>query len=148
MMGNIASTKFLIEVGTNIFLETPYQGYGLYLFFATYTESDFVSRSPEKIAWDLILVNAVSLEWRELFPDTDFDELYEFSPLHKSVLGLSSCSLESIIHAEPNCINQTDRYGKTALFWAVHLGDSEATRTLLSHGSDCNKADNIGKTPL
>lgn len=103
-------------------------------------------RSPEKAAWDRILGKYWSHERREgmksLFPNPDLDELYEFSLLHKIVLGLiSGHSVESLMRMDPNQIDMPDSTGRTPLFWAVIRGDSGATQQLLSCGPDLNRQD-------
>ena len=45
-------------------------------------------------------------------------------------------------------IDSTDRTGRTALSWAVELGDLEITDKLLAKGADPNIADNAGCIPL
>ena len=84
-----------------------------------------------------------------LFPNPDFDELYEFSQLHKVVLGLDSHTIKESITAEPAQVNKADKSGNTALSWAVRRGDSETVRALLSYEPDYNDAqDRIGYKPL
>lgn len=81
-------------------------------------------------------------------PYPDFDELYDFSPLHNAVLGLTSRSLEDTICAEPTLLDQKDRSNKTALSWAALKGDQEAVRIILSHRPDLNTQDSMGRSPL
>lgn len=84
-----------------------------------------------------------------LFPDPDFDELFEFSLLHKVVLGLRvDCSIESVMRIDPSQIDKPDSSGTTPLAWAVSRGDIKATEKLLSYQPDCNKLDRWGASPL
>ena len=83
-----------------------------------------------------------------LFPKPDFDELYNFTPLHLAVLGLRNGSLDGILHDTEMHPDETDQIGRTALTWAALRGDHEALETLLAHGADCNKTDKIGNAPL
>ena len=103
-------------------------------------------------AWDRILINDESHEWREtlesLFPKPDFEERYNFSLLHQAVLGLVPYSIESILNEDIDQTNRTDFYGRTALSWATWRGDHRAVEALLSYRPDCNKADKDGTTPL
>ena len=103
--------------------------------------------------WDKILSKQWSLELQHrmmtLSPDPDFDELYEFSLLHKAVLGLIDHSIEESILAEPGQVGKQDKGGRTALSWAVCRRDSEMTRKLLSHEPRYSKAgDRRGIPPL
>lgn len=114
--------------------------------------TDPPKRVHQKLAWDRILKGARSSQWRDemraLFPDPDLEELYGFSVLHKAVLGLNSRSIEDILSAEPTLIDKIDYDSKTALTWAAWRGDGGSVGTLLSHGSDPNKADHIARSPL
>ena len=83
-----------------------------------------------------------------MLPPPDLDEFYSFDPIHKAVVGLSKDSVESIIDANEAQIDSRDRFGRTALTWAVWRGDIEATRTLLLHKPDLNIADNFGRVPI
>lgn len=56
--------------------------------------------------------------------------------------------MESVIHTDLTRINQTDHNNRTALSWAVWGGDDDTTQKLLSYGSNCNKKDNFGRSPL
>ena len=126
-------------------IETP-----SYIFLIMTTNDDS-SSSAKKLAWNRILANVRSLEWRErmkyLFPKPEFEEMYNFSPLHKVVLGLEKQSIESCLDVN-NRIDDVDATGRTALSWAVHRGDQEITRRLLMLGSDPNKATMTGFAPL
>lgn len=110
------------------------------------------NRSTQKYAWNQILTGRRSAEWRDetrsMFPSPDLDELYEFSPLHKAVLGLTSQSVDSVIGTETNLIDQTDSDGRTALSWAAGRDDKEALQTILSYTPDLNKNDHLGRSPL
>ena len=133
---------------------TPSSSKNVMAFMNTRYNAKMVDRSPQRAAWDRILANTFSPEWREemtfLFPDPDFDELYGFGLLHKAVLGLvgPGLSIEGVIHADPSQIDNTDCAGKTALSWAVWRGDLESAQTLLAHRADCNKSDILGKPPI
>ena len=85
---------------------------------------------------------------QSLMPAPDVDDLYNFRPLHKAVLGIGGYQLESVITAAENNIDVPDSGGRTPLSWAVQCGNSRATRELLSRGADCNQAGNDGVTPI
>ena len=85
---------------------------------------------------------------KSLFPEPDFDGYYDFSLLHKAVLGLTSRSVKSILNEDGIQINSTDSCGRTALLWATYRGDYRTVQTLLDHGPDCNQEDKVGETPL
>ena len=123
-----------------------------YVSVPAYGNANNASRSAQVAAWDRILMNDESHEYREtlgsLFPKPDFEECYAFSPLHQSVLGLVDRSIESILNEDSNQINSTDSYGRTALSWATWRGDHRAMEVLLSYKPDCNTVDKNGTTPL
>ena len=85
---------------------------------------------------------------KSLFPDPDFDELFDFNLLHKAVLGLENCSIETAMATDSSQINKQDSEGYTPLTWAVCRGDLGAAKQLLSYRPDCNMPDQWGLTPL
>ena len=117
-----------------------------------FSNADPLSRSAQLAAWDRILMNDESYEYRKtlesLFPKPDFEECYAFSNLHLSVLGLVSRSAESILKENPDQINSTDSYGRTALLWATWRDDYQTMELLMSYRPDCNTTDKNGTTPL
>lgn len=134
-----------------MFIESPQYLYEqLHLEF--HNRTDFISRSAQLAARDRILVNDGSNEWREslkaLFPKPDLEESYQFSTLHKAVLGLSHRSIENVLDEDRAQIDEVDCFGRTALSWAVFRHDSQAVGTILSYEPDCSRADNAGDTPL
>ncbi|KAL9618388.1 MAG: hypothetical protein Q9160_006896 [Pyrenula sp. 1 TL-2023] len=132
LVANLDSTKFLLEIGADI--------------------NSSLQWPAKKLAWDRILANVRTPKWRQelesLFPDPDFEEVYNFSALHTAVLGLISQSIKSILCVEPTLLDQTDAGGRSALSWAAQKGDEEAIRTLLSYRANPDIADDLGKTPL
>ena len=86
---------------------------------------------------------------RSLFPDPDIDDLYDFSLLHKIVLGLTSnCSVANILSTDSSQLDSRDSEGRTPLSWAVERGDIEMTKQLLSYKADSNMPDCRGVPPL
>jgi ankyrin repeat protein len=71
-----------------------------------------------------------------------------FSRLHRSVLGLSLETVESIGSGLRCCINDIDSFGRTALYWAAKIGRSDLVECLLLHGADPGISDRNGSTPL
>lgn len=85
-----------------------------------------------------------------LFPISDNFDTFEFSQVHKIVLGLLPVSID-IIASSPNLrleINLGDIEGKTPLYWAARRGDSHAVKRLILAGANVNAADRGADTPL
>ena len=83
-----------------------------------------------------------------LFPDPDFDELYEFSGIHKAILGLGPDSIEGVVSREPSIIDKVDRFGRSPLAWAVMQGNEEAIELLLSRKAEVDQLNQNGSSPL
>ena len=83
-----------------------------------------------------------------LFPNPDFDELFEFTMVHKALLGLAKISVDDAILADPARINEKDKSGRTPLCWAVRRGDSIATQMIISRNGNCSEKDLWGYSPL
>ena len=83
---------------------------------------------------------------RSLFPQPDFDDLFGFSPLHKTVLGFAGYYWPTTCNAEN--LNAVDYDGQTPLYWAIKMGICKTTERLLAAGADYNKVDNVRKCPL
>ena len=112
------------------------------------------ARTPYHFAWDKILYDPNNEEYSSplatLFPDPDFDGLYEFSQVHKAVLGLETGidPVERIIRREPAIINKTDRFGRSPLTWAAMQGNQETVELLLSLKAQVDQPNLIGSSPL
>ena len=80
----------------------------------------------------------------------DVVEKYQFSRIHRHVLGLLPTSelqgelAETIVAV----VNQTDAQGKTALLWASRRGDETSVRLLLENGADPKITDTMRRSPL
>ena len=82
--------------------------------------------------------------FRSMFPDPDL-ESYNFTPIHKAVLELSSVSLTDVISlCSRETMNQPDRMDMTPLMWAAYRGDLRVSKLLLLNGADLNKATAFG----
>ena len=112
------------------------------------------SRTPYHFAWDKILYDTTHEEYSSrltvLFPDPDFDGLYEFSEVHKAVLGLETGAdpVEHVVWREPSIINKTDRFGRSPLSWAAMQGNEETVELLLSLKAQVDQPNQIGSSPL
>ena len=74
-----------------------------------------------------------------LFLRDDNFEDWHLNEVHKAVLGLNHLDLTTAIQwFSRGEINQCDKYGRTALFWATCRNDVPALSLLLSHGADVN----------
>lgn len=72
------------------------------------------------------------------------DDAYEehalsLTPIHRSLLGSSTCSVRSAAIAHPEHLNTCDDLGWTPLHLAVVIGDNEAVETLLDSGCEMEK---------
>ena len=87
--------------------------------------------------------------FQELFPDNgDYLNQWEFSPLHKIILGLSIKNLEEGITRHANNLDSQDRYGNTALIWTALRNDIMAARALLNAGANPNIQNHSGSSAL
>ena len=78
------------------------------------------------------------------------DELedWQFSKLHKIVLGLDGGDLKSELDQHPEAVNTTDSTGMSALLWAARSGDDIAVELLLKANADPNLVDSSGVAAL
>ena len=87
----------------------------------------------------------------EILNTTDPSEVLGFNELHSSIAGsrASLSAFEKNLRITPRQkIDANDKTGRTALSWAVELGDLEMTEKLLAKGADPNIADRTGDIPL
>ena len=99
--------------------------------------------------WKHHLVDSPFRRGYDIFCDEPQLDHFEFSSLHRAVLGLGSASFEQTIGcASRRSINQKDAMGRTALSWAVLRGDTYLVSRLLIKGANPNIGDNRGSTPL
>ena len=109
-------------------------------------------RSPLEWAWIKILGRAyeheTQQEMEQMFNDSECLKEMCFTTLHRIVLGLNSSSLEDHILQNPDSINTTDAYGRTALSWAAQRGSVETVKSLLLLGADPNLCTPRGHSPL
>jgi ankyrin repeat protein len=73
---------------------------------------------------------------------------FSFPRLHKSVLGLTTESLDILATISRLQINEIDITGRTALHWVVYNEDVSSIHTLICCGSDPSIRDHEGVTPL
>ena len=109
-------------------------------------------RSPLEWAWIKILGRAfkgeTQQEMEQLFNDRECLEEMRFPTLHRIILGLNQSSLEDYVSGNPDSINATDSYGRTALPWAAQRGMVGTVETLLRFGADPNLCTPRGHSPL
>ena len=109
--------------------------------------------TPFQLAWRTIFQTAEnqtgSHALRELFPDHgNYLEECEFSELHKTILGLSSRTLEASLAICSNDLDSLDSFGNSALMWAIQRNDINTVRFLLNAGANPNIQSLTGCTPL
>ena len=83
-----------------------------------------------------------------IFDESDDYESFQLSPLHKSILGISSVALESQLTSNTVYIDSPDSLGRTALSTAAWRGDVSAVRTLLHFGASPNVCTPTELSPL
>lgn len=84
-----------------------------------------------------------------LFNDTDPLEKYQFTLLHKIVLGILPLNLSVALQGmSRSLINECDSGGRSAIFWATGRGDAESLKTLLEYGADPGISSRTGYSPL
>ena len=111
-------------------------------------------RSPVQKAWEHILTkrgkpsDLKALE--SLFPEHGIFEMWEFSHIHKVVLGILPINLESELKNEQyrGLVNALDFRGRTPLHWAANRGDTSAVEFLLEAGAKTDAEDELRGTPL
>lgn len=74
---------------------------------------------------------------------SDLSQIWDFSTLHKAVLGLQEYDLaKEIARLDRQAhVNSIDNYGRSSLHWAAAKGDIVAVRALLSAGANPHLAD-------
>lgn len=72
----------------------------------------------------------------------------QFSPIHKSLMGLCPIKLIDQLATSTTAIDDKDDRGRTTLYWACLRGDRDAVETLLFYQADPNRACEKGETPL
>ena len=85
---------------------------------------------------------------KSILPAPDFDELFDFTPLHKAALHLEGYELDSALTAVDLNVDVTDKDGRTPLSWAIDSNNIEVAQEFLTQGADCNSKDNTGFFPL
>ena len=87
----------------------------------------------------------------QIINTADPSEILGFNDLHSSIAGSRASNLDfehQLQQTTRQMIDSKDKSGRTALSWAVELGDLEMTKKLLVKGADPNIADNSGCIPL
>lgn len=79
-----------------------------------------------------------------LFPITQDEELFLLSALKNDIKTIENLAKKGVYLD----VKYDDRFGSTALHYAVRENNIEAIKTLLNLGANPNKKDNFGKTPL
>lgn len=89
-------------------------------------------------------------ELSSLLSKIDIVALWNFSHLHKVVLGILPLDLSTELRrlAHRSHIDTTDFQGRTALHWAASRGDFDAVQTLLLAGANQHLIDVAGRTAL
>ena len=131
---NLQSCKVLIAAGADL----------------TYAPSYILS--PFDLAWDIILSGTedpTTIELlQSLFPGNDYLETHGFSNLHKIVLGILHCDMETKLAKCGVDIDAIDSKGRSALSWAARRGDRVTVDFLVKAQANLNLRDDVGKSPL
>ncbi|MCJ1395271.1 hypothetical protein MMC18_008155 [Xylographa bjoerkii] len=87
-------------------------------------------------------------DWLAIF-GLEFEDFYGALPcLHRIVLGFSTRELPNELLEHPESIDNTDQFGRTALWWSTRKGLDSCSELLLAHGADPNISDQEGFSPL
>ena len=128
------TVKFLLQAGADPFLNKKFGGC-----------------AADK-AWGRILSKTLPPDGeralRLMFSQTEALERREFSVLHKIVIDLVECPLETELAASTADINAQDSLGRTAVSLAAERGDFQKVSVLLSFGADPNIPAHSGSDPL
>ncbi|KAL0929876.1 B-cell lymphoma 3-encoded protein [Colletotrichum truncatum] len=117
-----------------------------------YHPANPIEYTPRNKALDVILQGQLRKEdeeaLRPVAMDSEWIDDQNYSPLHKSVLGLSSISIENALLQCQDDLEAVDAMGRSALFWAASRGDDRTVAILLASGADPNNIDYQLDTPL
>ena len=149
----LALLRNLISEGADIFLES-----GLMECVSYCGRSGnllICNRTPYMYAWRYHLSKPAPATESEVIDQiintSDPSEILGFNNLHSSIAGsrASHSAFEIQLAKSPqHFINSGDKTGRTALSWAVEVGDLDTTEKLLIRGADPNIPDNQGSTPI
>ncbi|KAI9658311.1 MAG: hypothetical protein M1821_002444 [Bathelium mastoideum] len=110
--------------------------------------------TPIQAAWELILEGRFSQDTttglKDAFPECSSFPTFDFSDLHKAVVGLLPVRPELML-LRPTWRTQVDfvdAWGRTPLHWAVKKGDVLTTESLIRACSNVNIQDKEGMTAL
>lgn len=80
---------------------------------------------------------------REIFPETQSIKSFEFSDVHKAVLGILPVKLDLILLLLTwrSQVTFTDAWGRTPLHWASRRGDIAAIKALIPCGAHLDIRD-------
>ncbi|OAP58288.1 hypothetical protein AYL99_07378 [Fonsecaea erecta] len=117
-------------------------------------QQDDNGTTPFQKAWEQILCKRGTVAeiegLKRVFSGTQELETWEFSYMHKVVLGIFPAQLAKELQNEQyrKQIHSSDATKRTPLHWAATRGDEEAVRLLLDAGADVNCRDESNNTPL
>ena len=106
--------------------------------------------TPYHYAWERIFGGSLnpgdSARLLTLFPDPEFEDVFEFNAIHKAVLGIEP--LDNAVQSDRSLIDKGDRFGRSPLSWAALRGDKEKIDFLLSNNAQVDSVNNLGSSPL
>jgi ankyrin repeat protein len=73
---------------------------------------------------------------------------FRVAPLHSAVAGRGHAAIARRLVEVGADVNVRQRHGWTPLHGAVHMGDADLVRFLLSHGADPKAATDDGETAI
>ena len=86
--------------------------------------------------------------WARFYRDLIELEMPNFTELHKALFNPTTNTLANIARSSRATIDSVDSCNRTALSWAVRIGNAEQATNLLLCGADPNLPDSNGVTPL
>lgn len=103
-------------------------------------------------AWEYAHQHPDTAEARlSLWRPSDIDKVsdaQQLPVLAKVVLGFVNIPLHDYLEASSAGIDDTDSFGRTALYWAASRGDYQSVKSLLIYGANVSIAEQTGLTAL
>ncbi|KAK0652667.1 hypothetical protein B0T16DRAFT_443837 [Cercophora newfieldiana] len=139
--GQYAVCRFLLDAGADPTIESDYGASPVQQATSIVLSQNTLAGAAGKSDGGML----------DLFPGSEHFESWEFSRLHRIVLGLEpggDLTREILSCSSPSMLDELDSRGRTPLYWAALRGDENAVKQLLLGGANPRIADSLGVTPL
>ncbi|CAK3840782.1 Ankyrin repeat domain-containing 23 [Lecanosticta acicola] len=91
---------------------------------------------------------SIILSWNDGKVDKKTTHDRQGTLLHAAVKNVDTRCTELLLAAEPELLDQVDRFGQTALHYCAESGWVEQAQVLMQHAATVNVADNQGRYPV